>query len=332
MKKIHVSFCIIIFLFIATLIICINYSSASAKDFNEYKNLLKQTLANENWQEMNRISDDVIKFYPDNDFGYFFKGIAMDELGEYEKAISYYTKALEIKPNLPDIFQNRGLAYYHNKQYDEAIADYKKALELNPNFELAKEQIQVAINAKKGIVVSKNGNVTNYQSVNDPFYLVSEYKNMPKSKKKEIINSVKNSSSDILPIYYIAVSEDVYSNNNKLAAYLYVLGRYRTIQDVAVCKDNSAAQAISALPFVAPKTSQYISKMDKKDLAKLLQKVLDWDEKHPNRPEPKWICYHGMEVFMNNGNVTTVSQKEWDTRKDKIKQSVIKYIEELQEK
>ena len=75
MKKIHVSFCIIIFLFIATLIICINYSSASAKDFNEYKNLLKQTLANENWQEMNRISDDVIKFYPDNDFGYFFKEI-----------------------------------------------------------------------------------------------------------------------------------------------------------------------------------------------------------------------------------------------------------------
>ena len=75
-----------------------------------------------------------------------------------------------------------------------------------------------------------------------------------------------------------------------------------------------------------------LSKMDKKDLAKLLQKVLDWDEKHPNRPEPKWICYHGMEVFMNNGNVTTVSQKEWDTRKDKIKQSVIKYIEELQEK
>ena len=61
MKKIHVSFCIIIFLFIATLIICINYSSASAKDFNEYKNLLKQTLANENWQEMNRISDDVIR-------------------------------------------------------------------------------------------------------------------------------------------------------------------------------------------------------------------------------------------------------------------------------
>lgn len=303
-----------------------------AKDVTEYKQLIKEAFQSENWDELNKYSDEIIKDHPKSAFGYFFKGIAMDELGEYEIAIVNYSKAIEYEPNYAENFQNRGLAYYHNKDYDNAISDYKKALELNPNDELAKEQLQDVINAKNGFVVEKNGNVTNYQSINDPFYLVEEYKQMPEKKKNEIINSVKNYSADVLPIYYIAVAEDIYPTDKNLASFLYALGRYRSIQDVMVCADKSAYQAARMLPLVAPKTAAYISKMNSNDLADLLQKVLDFDAKNPNRPDPKWICYHGVEVFSNKGKVSTISKDEWNKNKNKMRESTSKYIEQLRSK
>lgn len=330
-KNIIVSGVIILVLVICSCFFVLN-KKVFAKDVTEYKQLIKEAFQSENWDELNKYSDEIIKDHPKSAFGYFFKGIAMDELGEYEIAIVNYSKAIEYEPNYAENFQNRGLAYYHNKDYDNAISDYKKALELNPNNELAKEQLQDVINAKNGFVVEKNGNVTNYQSINDPFYLVEEYKQMPEKKKNEIINSVKNYSADVLPIYYIAVAEDIYPTDKKLASFLYALGRYRSIQDVMVCADKSAYQAARMLPLVAPKTAAYISKMNSNDLADLLQKVLDFDAKNPNRPDPKWICYHGVEVFSNKGKVSTISKDEWNKNKNKMRESTSKYIEQLRSK
>lgn len=330
-KNIIVSGVVILFLVILCYFGALN-SKLFAKDFPEYKKLVQEALQSENWSELNKYSDDIIKYHPKSAFGYFFKGIAMDELGEYELAIVNYSKSIEYEPNNADIFQNRGLAYYHNKDYDNAIADYKKALELDPNNKLAEAQMQDVINAKNGFVIVKNGNVTNYQSINDPFYLVEEYKQMPEKKKKEIVNSVKNYSADVLPIYYIAVAEDIYPTDKNLASFLYALGRYRSIQDVMVCADKSAYQAARMLPLVAPKTAAYISKMNSNDLANLLQKVLDFDSKNPNRPDPKWICYHGVEVFSNKGKVSTISKDEWNKNKNKMRESTSKYIEQLRSK
>lgn len=330
-KNIIVSGVIILVLVICSCFFVLN-KKVFAKDVTEYKQLIKEAVLSENWDELNKYSDEIIKDHPKSAFGYFFKGIAMDELGEYEIAIVNYSKSIEYEPNNTEIFQNRGLAYYHNKDYDNAISDYKKALELNPNNELAKEQLQDVINAKNGFVVEKNGNVTNYQSINDPFYLVEEYKQMPEKKKKEIINSVKNYSADVLPIYYIAVADDIYPTDKNLASFLYALGRYRSIQDVMVCADKSAYQAVPMLPLVAPKTAAYISKMNSNDLADLLQKVLEFDSQNPNRPEPKWICYHGVEVFSNKGKVSTISKDEWNKNKNKMRESTSKYIEQLRSK
>lgn len=330
-KNIIISGVVILFLVILCYLGALNLK-VFAKDYTEYKKLVKEAFQSENWSELNKYSDDVIKYYPKSAFGYFFKGIAMDELGEYELAIVNYSKAIEYEPNYAENFQNRGLAYYHNKDYDKAIADYKKALELDPNNKLAEAQMQDVINAKNGFVIVKNGNVTNYKSINDPFYLVEEYKQMPEKKKKEIINSVKNYSVDVLPIYYIAVAEDIYPTDKNLASFLYALGRYRSIQDVMVCADKSAYQAARMLPLVAPKTAVYISKMNSNDLANLLQKVLDFDSKNPNRPDPKWICYHGIEVFANKGKVSTIPKDEWDKNKNTMRESTSKYIEQLKVK
>jgi len=54
------------------------------------------------------------------------------EKGEYEKAILYFSMAIELDPNAADYFNNRGMSYYFIKQYDLAIKDYSHAIELHP--------------------------------------------------------------------------------------------------------------------------------------------------------------------------------------------------------
>lgn len=302
-----------------------------AETLPEYHKALMTAYKNENWTEMSTISDSVIKYYPKSKFGYFFNGLALDLLGDYKSAIKYYSAAAKLAPTVPDIYQNRALSYLHDKQYDKAVADYDTALKLDPDNKLAQEQREYAINAKRGFIVTTQGNITNYQSVYDPFYLAAEYKNMPQTKKDEYINSVKNYSDNILPIYYIAVAEDLFSSDKNLAAFLYAAGRFRAVQDAAVCKDTSAYQAINILPEVAPDTSNYIANMSDSELANLLQKVLDWDEKHSNRPDPKWICYHGMEVFTNNGKVRTISNIKFNSKKAYARKILLQYVKKLEQ-
>ena len=52
---------------------------------------------------------------------------------EYEKSIKHYTKAIELKQDFPEAYNNRGNAYYHIGDYNRAIEDYDKAIEIQPD-------------------------------------------------------------------------------------------------------------------------------------------------------------------------------------------------------
>jgi tetratricopeptide (TPR) repeat protein len=59
---------------------------------------------------------------------------------QYDKAISDYSKAIELKPDFADAYYNRGLAYfrkgssYNFEPHKKAINDFTKAIELQPDF------------------------------------------------------------------------------------------------------------------------------------------------------------------------------------------------------
>ena len=67
---------------------------------------------------------------------YYIMGDDADNLEEkqkkYEKAILHYTKALKLKPDLPEGYNNRANAYRDNGEFDKAIEDYKVAIEVDP--------------------------------------------------------------------------------------------------------------------------------------------------------------------------------------------------------
>ncbi len=52
---------------------------------------------------------------------------------EYEKAITHYTKAIELKPDEVSAYNGRGTVYVRKGDFDNAMQDYTKALELKPD-------------------------------------------------------------------------------------------------------------------------------------------------------------------------------------------------------
>jgi tetratricopeptide (TPR) repeat protein len=66
---------------------------------------------------------------------YNSRGLALTNLGQYDRAISDLTRALRIAGKEPVLFNNRGLAYKAKAEYELAIADYSEAVRLNPKYE-----------------------------------------------------------------------------------------------------------------------------------------------------------------------------------------------------
>ena len=68
------------------------------------------------------------------------KALALWQGNNYEdpnKAVSYWTQAINNKQNGAIAYSNRGLAYYDLKQYKKAVQDYSRAIELDPNYTAA---------------------------------------------------------------------------------------------------------------------------------------------------------------------------------------------------
>ena len=72
----------------------------------------------------------------------------LKKMGQVEKAIDYFYKALRIRPDSPEVHNNLGNALHNLDRTDEAIKHYKKALELRPNFAETHYNLAVALAAQ----------------------------------------------------------------------------------------------------------------------------------------------------------------------------------------
>lgn len=52
----------------------------------------------------------------------------------YPEAIQYYTRALELKPDDPDVRTDLGTAYWYSGFADNAVAEYEKVLKIRPDY------------------------------------------------------------------------------------------------------------------------------------------------------------------------------------------------------
>lgn len=57
-------------------------------------------------------------------------GIYLEQLHDAKSAVEYYEQALRINPNMPNIWQALGSAYFKLKEYELSVKNFKKALDV----------------------------------------------------------------------------------------------------------------------------------------------------------------------------------------------------------
>lgn len=83
------------------------------------------------WHDGASLWDHVISTNP-NSKAYTNRGLLLRKEKEYNKAVEYYTKAIQMNIADHEPYINRGNVYFDLKKYDLAYADYIKALQLKP--------------------------------------------------------------------------------------------------------------------------------------------------------------------------------------------------------
>jgi len=76
---------------------------------------------------------ELLEIFPDNPAVFSNRGNAKASQNKLDEAIADYNKAMELAPTALDPYLNRGLALEGLGKFEEAIADYNHLLELNPN-------------------------------------------------------------------------------------------------------------------------------------------------------------------------------------------------------
>lgn len=72
---------------------------------------------------------------------YFREAFVAATAREWDKAITYYTKSIELDPNNPESYFQRAVTYEMTGADTQAAADYEKALSLKPDYYLAMEYL-----------------------------------------------------------------------------------------------------------------------------------------------------------------------------------------------
>ena len=75
----------------------------------------------------------AIELSPNFVEAYNNRGVVYNIKGDYDRAIEEYNKAIELKPDFAQAYNNRGVVYIDKGDFDRAIEEYNKAIELKPD-------------------------------------------------------------------------------------------------------------------------------------------------------------------------------------------------------
>jgi tetratricopeptide (TPR) repeat protein len=91
---------------------------------------------------------------------YFNRGVAFEENGDFEKALSDYRHTVAIDPNYGEAFYNLGALFVKMKRFDHAIENFSAALNLNPIPDVA-----LKVYSRRGIAYAEKGDLN--KALND---------------------------------------------------------------------------------------------------------------------------------------------------------------------
>lgn len=76
---------------------------------------------------------ELIELDPDNPDAYKNRGVAYMKLSRYDSAIQDFEKTKQMMPELKGLHSNLGVAWYYKGEYEKAITNYDMEIMLSPN-------------------------------------------------------------------------------------------------------------------------------------------------------------------------------------------------------
>ena len=81
--------------------------------------------------------NQAIQMEPDNPVAWNNKGLILAIAGQYEESLAAHSRALELDNDYVDAISNMGMAYAKMEKYQEALTQYDLAIEKRPDHEIA---------------------------------------------------------------------------------------------------------------------------------------------------------------------------------------------------
>ena len=88
----------------------------------------------------------AIEIKPDYAEPYNNLGVSLKTLGRHTEAITSYNKAIEIQPDYAEAYNNLGNSLNDVERHNEAVASYNKAIEIQPNYVDAHYNLGISLN------------------------------------------------------------------------------------------------------------------------------------------------------------------------------------------
>ena len=111
-----------------------NVSVAYAtSDEAHYMQLANSSMDKQNYNKAIEYFTKVIQINPNNFEAYNGRGLAYLYMQNFNSSVENFTKSIQLNPNSPMAYSNRGISYAQLQKYPQALADFNKAIQLNPN-------------------------------------------------------------------------------------------------------------------------------------------------------------------------------------------------------
>jgi tetratricopeptide (TPR) repeat protein len=98
-----------------------------------YTDLAEQEYTAKNFAAAIRKCDSALAYDPEWGDAWVVKALALQKLGQPEKALECYNKGAEAEPTNYFVYINRAELHHQQKRLEQALADYAKYIKLRPN-------------------------------------------------------------------------------------------------------------------------------------------------------------------------------------------------------
>jgi len=241
--------------------------------FGQSKKVLRKALRTTDLNEKIKLLSEVISKEPKNLDAYFYRGIAKNDLGDYNGAIVDYSKIIVEEPDA-DTYFNRGNSRYSLKNYIGAKEDYAKAFMLDENFidalyslacvKLDLEQYEDAIKDFASVIKEVPSNSKTYTLRASAYKVIEQFKNALNDYSSAVLiepnaDNYYNRGAFLMDIkYYQEANTDLTRslrlNKNNAFAYFY-----RGASNLFLGKFNNAISDFSeAIKFDAMDFDAYL--------------------------------------------------------------------------